>query len=347
VRNKIVIVDDQRQDRDRLLAAMVARGLGGRVVAYSSIKEAKTVIADSGEFPLAIASDLKTGEGDDLENGKEFLVTQYKKAVKRTGGGIWTILISRDRHKLKEMTEDCPEIRRSIPKQSGWAQDCASLLAPLYEESLPKDELLGPLVPFTARDSGVAQNSLAIKDRIFLYSSQHSDLSRLLANCPLLELPEDVQREPTARPIAMYRGNFVAIDKTNTLQAAQLLRRWRLTARECGGPCQRRALSGDDTVPGPKYAHLHNVVGDLRRTAELELLSRHLFAKAEFVPEVKKDDKEVACPPELATTIVSDGFFTRLHFLPDSDDLRHWERWLLWRAEQVSSASRKEVPLQH
>lgn len=344
MRNSIVVVDDRKQDREKLIAALASRGLGDRVVPYGRIKDAKKAIAASGEFPVAIVSDLRTGEGNDLENGKEFLQSEFRRAVKRTGGGIWTILVSQDLYKLREKTEDSPEIHRSLHKRAGWAKECADLVAPLYRESLPEDSDLGPLVPFTTRDKGVVQNVVLAKDRIFLYSSCDSDLSHVVADCPLLEVPEELQRQSPVRPIAMYRGNFVVLNGSNTLQVAQLLRRWRAVTSECKIPCQRKELTGDGTVPGPTFAALHNVVGDLRRIDHLERLSRYLFARAEFVPEVKKDDIQVGCPPELSSTPVCDGFYTRLHFFPDADDLKHWEKWQLWRAQWAAAAQATVKP---
>ena len=232
MKDKIVIVDDTLKDREHLEKAFEGCGLGANVVSFKKIADAKTAILKSGEFPVAIVSDLDTQEGEKLESGKDFLEFEFDESVEQTGGGIWTILVSRHRTKLNEKVKYSHKRgipRRHFYKDPGWARDCAALIAPLYAQSLPSDKqdaLFGPLLPFDR--NGELLNCLAPKDRIFLYSGGSSDFSRIKPHCPLVELPESFQRQSHARPIVMYRGHFVVVERNNAQNAAQLLLRWRI-----------------------------------------------------------------------------------------------------------------------
>jgi len=352
MKDKIVIVDDTLKDREHLEKAFEGCGLGANVVSFKKIADAKTAILKSGEFPVAIVSDLDTQEGEKLESGKDFLEFEFDESVEQTGGGIWTILVSRHRTKLNEKVKYSHKRgipRRHFYKDPGWARDCAALIAPLYAQSLPSDKqdaLFGPLLPFDR--NGELLNCLAPKDRIFLYSGGSSDFSRIKPHCPLVELPESFQRQSHARPIVMYRGHFVVVERNNAQNAAQLLLRWRIVGREerrqlkvtdliAGVYTQATTRFGKPTlrseVPGPGTA-VHNIVGELRGIEYLSRLSRHLFDRIEAIPQLTERDvrlNQAACPPELSASQVTDGFFTRLHFVLDRSDIAHWEEWLRWR----------------
>lgn len=364
--DSILVVDDSPSEIQPLLEALAVCGLSKHVVYKERIRAAKEWLENNRGLPAVAVSDLATEESPN--DGAHLLEGLYKAAT-NSGGGLWAFLLSKLDDSLDEIAAGMhiPSLQLLRKNSPGWAESCAAKLKALYQHQLPSDSQ--NLERPSEALSGPARD-VPPKDRIFVFANGRSEFRPLVDDCPLLELPANIQEEDEGNaPVFLYRGACITVDTNAKEWLVQSLVRWRMMAAtpelelvvgDLTGAARRKDGSVDceaiDTyeaailrkpqvkIPyGPKIRSIHNIVGDARNHLSLRHLATHVFGRDHCMfPAVKNayDSKRGECvperklpfPAELVRNSNEDGFFRRAHFILDEENAEVLNRWRRWFA---------------
>jgi hypothetical protein len=237
----IILLDDIKKDLQLLIKALNAQGIPrDQILDFVKPRVARQALESLDKKNLnAIAIIADVGLSDFRDNGINFISSQFHDFVAKTGGGVWTVLVSIENLSHRDFGYIHPLPHMTYYKQkTNWATTCAQHIKRLFFSPFDFDKNNDFAPP--------PDLNIPPADRIYLYSS--GDAAYLSPNLNMdakdyftFNQVKERDREES-NPILMYRGRYIYTSQFKERVSPRVVRvllRWRTAAIECAKPENR------------------------------------------------------------------------------------------------------------